>query len=160
MSRDSPAGNADEHAMVVDDEPAVPSEEEEHTALLAKAYFDLNEFQRAAHALRGARHPRSRFLRWYALFLAGEKHKDEEAVEDSTRDSLSVPSGKPRVVNKQLAQLQSELQPASDEGWQTSHAFTGQNRDDPAWISTPTAVSPDAFVLSKNGTLLFHRSLV
>ena len=116
MSRDSPAGNADEHAMVVDDEPAVPSEEEEHTALLAKAYFDLNEFQRAAHALRGARHPRSRFLRWYALFLAGEKHKDEEAVEDSTRDSLSVPSGKPRVVNKQLAQLQSELQPASDEG--------------------------------------------
>mgnify|MGYP002825498281 FL=1 len=51
MSRDSPAGNADEHAMVVDDEPAVPSEEEEHTALLAKAYFDLNEFQRAAHAL-------------------------------------------------------------------------------------------------------------
>ena len=116
MSRDSPAGNADEHAMVVDDEPEVPSEEEEHTALLAKAYFDLNEFQRAAHALRGARHPRSRFLRWYALFLAGEKHKDEEAVEDSTRDSLSVPSGKPRVVNKQLAQLQSELQPASDEG--------------------------------------------
>ena len=27
-----------------------------------------------------------------------------------------MPSGKPRVVNKQLAQLQSELQPASDEG--------------------------------------------
>jgi len=70
---------------------------------LAKAQFDLKEFLRAAHTLRvrfarqrcgagalSAPRPRAwqdavgskaRFLRCYALYLAGEKRKTEELVE-------------------------------------------------------------------------------
>ena len=71
---------------------------------LAKAQFDLKEYQRAAHtlrvraacggavaAVRPSRGPhrdaqasagdKARFLRCYALYLAGEKRKNEELVE-------------------------------------------------------------------------------
>ena len=71
---------------------------------LAKAQFDLKEFLRAAHTLRVRAAPRAqraarrakrvpalacqsasgskaRFLRCYALYLAGEKRKTEELVE-------------------------------------------------------------------------------
>ena len=70
---------------------------------LAKAQFDLKEFLRAAHTLRvrwalarGAKRradrdpvfhaqaasgSKARFLRCYALYLAGEKRKTEELVE-------------------------------------------------------------------------------
>ena len=71
---------------------------------LAKAQFDLKEYLRAAHTLRvrcgaraqrhlrcadrdsattaqGASGSKPRFLRCYALYLAGEKRKTEELVE-------------------------------------------------------------------------------
>jgi anaphase-promoting complex subunit 8 len=71
---------------------------------LAKAQFDLKEYLRAAHTLRvraaparrteraalsaarrharqGASGSKARFLRCYALYLAGEKRKTEELVE-------------------------------------------------------------------------------
>ncbi|EOD11256.1 hypothetical protein EMIHUDRAFT_120383 [Emiliania huxleyi CCMP1516] len=60
----------------------VGSREEEDQLLLAKAYFDLNEFKRAAHALRVARGASGRFLRWYSLFLAGQKRQAEEEAEE------------------------------------------------------------------------------
>lgn len=85
------------------------TEEEADTVLLAKAYFDANEFLRAAHALRGARSHRGRFIRWYSLFLAGEKRKDERVLEESGAGSAAVPTSKPRAVNEQLTLLQSEL---------------------------------------------------
>ena len=71
-------GQADAEMLTEEEE----DEEEQDRVLLAKAYFDTNEFQRAAHALEGARGARGRFLRWYSLFLVGEKRKEEEALEE------------------------------------------------------------------------------
>ena len=86
------------------------SDEEADIVLLAKAYFDVNEFLRAAHVLRGARSAHGRFIRWYALFLAGEKRKDERMLEENGGSFTAVPAGKPRAINEQLAILQMELQ--------------------------------------------------
>jgi anaphase-promoting complex subunit 8 len=80
-------------------------EEELDNVLLAKAYFDSNEFLRAAHTLRAARGARARFLRWYSLFLAGEKRKDERMLEEGSSGSAAVPTGRPRAVNEQLVLL-------------------------------------------------------
>ena len=49
--------------------------------LLAKAYFDLKEYRRCAHALRNVPGPKALFLRCYSQYLAGEKRKAEEVVE-------------------------------------------------------------------------------
>ena len=49
--------------------------------ILAKAYFDLGEYRRASHQLSENRSSLGRFLRYYALFLAGEKRENEEALE-------------------------------------------------------------------------------
>ena len=93
-------------------------EDEQDRVLLAKAYFDTNEFQRAAHALESARGSRGRFLRWYSLFLVGEKRKEEETLEEVNAGAApaSVPSAKPRVVNQQLTQLEAELKPLAEAG--------------------------------------------
>ena len=93
-------------------------EEEQDRMLLAKAYFDTNEFQRAAHTLEGARGARGRFLRWYSLFLVGEKRKEEEMLEEVNAGAApaSVPSAKPRVVNQKLTQLEAELKPLAEGG--------------------------------------------
>jgi len=91
-------------------------EEELDNVLLAKAYFDSNEFLRAAHTLRAARGARARFLRWYSLFLAGEKRKDERMLEEGSSGSAAVPTGRPRAVNEQLVLLDAELQPEAEAG--------------------------------------------
>ena len=96
-------------SAAADDEADEETEEEADVVLLAKAYFDSNEFLRAAHTLRGARAPRGRFLRWYSLFLAGEKRKDERVLEESGGGTSVVPTGKPRAVNEQLTLLSNEL---------------------------------------------------
>ena len=49
--------------------------------VLAKAYFDLGEHRRASHQLSENKSSLGRFLRYYALFLAGEKRKNEEMLE-------------------------------------------------------------------------------
>ena len=51
--------------------------------VLAKAYFDLGEHRRASHQLSENRTSLGRFLRYYALYLAGEKRKNEEMLEQS-----------------------------------------------------------------------------
>jgi len=70
---------------------------------IAKAYFDLKEYRRAAHALKGARGARATFLRCYSLYLAGEKRKNEEMVE------ISGPLGHCDVANQELPALEAEL---------------------------------------------------
>ena len=92
------------------DELGDESWQEADTVLLAKAYFDVNEFLRAAHVLRDARSAQGLFIRWYSLFLAGEKRKDERMLEESGGGSIAVLTGKPRAINEQLALLQTELQ--------------------------------------------------
>lgn len=42
---------------------------------------DVQEYRRAAHFLRGVGGNKPRFLRCFALYLAGEKRRAEEAVE-------------------------------------------------------------------------------
>ena len=103
-------------SAAADDEADEETEEEADVVLLAKAYFDSNEFLRAAHTLRGARAPRGRFLRWYSLFLAGEKRKDERVLEESGGGTSVVPTGKPRAVNEQLTLLSNELGVDSQAG--------------------------------------------
>ncbi|KAL6183203.1 hypothetical protein ACLB2K_044614 [Fragaria x ananassa] len=71
--------------------------------LLAKSYFDCREYRRAAHALRDQGGKKSVFLRCYALYLAGEKRKEEELME------LEGPLGKSDVVNRELASIEREL---------------------------------------------------
>ena len=84
-------GQADAE-MLTDEEEE--DEDEQDRVLLAKAYFDTNEFQRAAHALEGVRGARGRFLRWYSLFLVGEKRKEEETLEEVSLQ-LSPPPPSP-----------------------------------------------------------------
>jgi len=89
--------------------------------LLAKTYFDLGEFQRAAFVLQapsgrggdggaGAKPSSLRglpgeelFLKAYALYLAGEKAKEQEAAEMS--DALD----RPKAVNPNLRGLCADL---------------------------------------------------
>ena len=71
-----PQSDADDEMALVSD-PSGADAEEPDRVLLAKAYFDANEFRRASHALTGSKSHCGRFLRWYSLYLAGEKRKDE-----------------------------------------------------------------------------------
>ncbi|XP_050223295.1 anaphase-promoting complex subunit 8 isoform X2 [Mercurialis annua] len=71
--------------------------------LLAKSYFDCREYRRAAHVLRDQTGKKSVFLRCYALYLAGEKRKEEEMIE------LEGPLGKSDTVNRELASLDREF---------------------------------------------------
>ncbi|KAF4347994.1 hypothetical protein F8388_011215 [Cannabis sativa] len=71
--------------------------------LLAKSYFDCREYKRAAHVLRDQSGKKSVFLRCYALYLAGEKRKEEEMIE------LEGPLGKTSALNRELVSLEREL---------------------------------------------------
>ncbi|KAK4486088.1 hypothetical protein RD792_008756 [Penstemon davidsonii] len=71
--------------------------------LLGKSYFDCREYRRAAHVLRDQTGKKAVFLRCYALYLAGEKRKEEEMIE------LEGPLGKSDAVNKELGSLEREL---------------------------------------------------
>ncbi|KAI9071483.1 hypothetical protein K1719_046552 [Acacia pycnantha] len=71
--------------------------------LLAKSYFDCREYKRAAHVLRDQTGRKSLFLRCYALYLAGEKRKEEEMIE------LEGPLGKSDAINQELVSLEREL---------------------------------------------------
>ncbi|OVA14337.1 Tetratricopeptide TPR-1 [Macleaya cordata] len=71
--------------------------------LLAKSYFDCKEYKRAAHALRDQTGKKAVFLRCYALYLAGEKRKEEEMIE------LDGPLGKSEAVSHELVSLEREL---------------------------------------------------
>ncbi|KAK9104736.1 hypothetical protein Scep_021580 [Stephania cephalantha] len=87
---------------------ATPVHEEDDSAdsdfyLLAKAYFDCKEYRRAAHVLRDQTGKNAFFLRCYALYLAGEKRKEEESIE------LEGPLGKCDAVNRELTSLENEL---------------------------------------------------
>ncbi|KAI3985197.1 hypothetical protein MKX01_015131 [Papaver californicum] len=71
--------------------------------LLAKSYFDCKEYRRAAHVLRDQTGKKAVFLRSYAIYLAGEKRKEEEVIE------LDGSLGKSDAVNNELVSLEREL---------------------------------------------------
>uniref|UniRef100_A0ACB8EI56 Anaphase-promoting complex subunit 23 n=1 Tax=Sphaerodactylus townsendi TaxID=933632 RepID=A0ACB8EI56_9SAUR len=70
---------------------------------LAKSYFDLKEYDRAAYFLRGCKSQKAYFLYMYSRYLSGEKKKDDETV-----DSLG-PLEKGQVKNEILRELRVEL---------------------------------------------------
>ncbi|XP_062222555.1 anaphase-promoting complex subunit 8-like [Phragmites australis] len=71
--------------------------------LLAKTYFDCREYRRAAHVLQNQVGRKAVFLRRYALYMAGEKRKEEEMIE------LEGSLGKSNAVNQELVELEKEL---------------------------------------------------
>ncbi|GFP98469.1 anaphase-promoting complex subunit 8 [Phtheirospermum japonicum] len=78
--------------------------------LLAKSYFDCKEYRRAAHVLRDQTSKKAVFLRCYALYLAGEKRKEEEMIE------IEGPLGKSNAVNRELVSLERELSTLRNTG--------------------------------------------
>lgn len=75
--------------------------------MLAKSYFSMREYSRAAHALQGVKdlhmYPAALFLRLYALYLAGEKRREEEAME------VVDPVEKCQVKNMELKMIEQQL---------------------------------------------------
>ncbi|KAJ0765947.1 putative tetratricopeptide-like helical domain superfamily [Helianthus annuus] len=71
--------------------------------ILAKTYFSCREYRRAAHVLGDQTGKKALFLRCYALYLAGEKRKEEETIE------LEGPLGKSDAVNSELVSIERDL---------------------------------------------------
>ena len=76
--------------------------DEEEAALL---FFEAKEYRQAAHALEGRRSPVARCLRCHALYLAGERRKEEEEAEAAG----ALGDGGGTAENKELAGLEAEL---------------------------------------------------
>jgi len=75
--------------------------------MLAKSYFSMREYCRAAYALQNIKdlhkHPAALFLRLYASYLAGEKRREEEAME------VADPVEKCQVKNHELKMIEEHL---------------------------------------------------
>ncbi len=59
---------------------SLPDDDGDAVYLLGRSYFDAREHLRCHHALRDAAEPRARFLGCYALYLAGETRRQEDAA--------------------------------------------------------------------------------
>ncbi|KAL8226603.1 hypothetical protein R6Q57_016435 [Mikania cordata] len=85
----------------------VPEEDNEDVDsdfyLLARTYFSCREYRRAAHVLSDQTGKKALFLRCFALYLAGEKRKEEETIE------LEGPLGKSDAVNSELVSIERDL---------------------------------------------------
>ncbi|KAH0629955.1 hypothetical protein JD844_012451 [Phrynosoma platyrhinos] len=57
---------------------------------LAKSYFDLKEYDRAAYFLRGCKSQKAYFLYMYSRYLSGEKKKDDETVDSLVKEAIDV----------------------------------------------------------------------
>ncbi|CAE7545177.1 APC8 [Symbiodinium natans] len=90
---------------------AMPAQSMSSSVLLAKAHFGMREYSRAAHALQSCpthgkelhSEPWPVFFRCYALYLAGEKRREEDAAE------VSDPAESSRVRNTELKTLEEDL---------------------------------------------------
>lgn len=104
--QDAPEENDDDDMEVRDErlqmveEPKL-SRSVQAQYLRGKACFDVKEYLRAAEILKNSTSKKSQFLRWYSLFLAGEKQKDEEQFDVKEQCP---------VVNSELRNLKEELE--------------------------------------------------
>jgi len=75
--------------------------------MLAKSYFSMREYCRAAYAFQNIKdlhtHQAALFLRLYAAYLAGEKRREEEAME------VADPAEKCQVKNQELKMIEEHL---------------------------------------------------
>ncbi|CAE8692512.1 unnamed protein product, partial [Polarella glacialis] len=81
--------------------------------MLAKSHFGMREYSRAAHCLERCselkQHPTAVLLRSYSTYLAGEKRREEEAME------VADPVEKCQVRNSELPALEEELSALYEE---------------------------------------------
>lgn len=75
------------------------SSPEDDMFILAKSYFDLKEYDRAAFFIKAGTNPRSRFLYFYSRYLSSEKKKID--------DTIDVPADP--LKNEELKHLCSDL---------------------------------------------------
>lgn len=101
----SPAAGAPANAAAA---PAAPADDGDATdaLLLSRSYFQMREYMRASHVLEETPGHKARFLRLYALYLAGERRKDDQMLEESTNLADSYPA---HVCNQQLKPIDAEL---------------------------------------------------
>eukprot|EP00794_Sanderia_malayensis_P005505 gene5505-6190_t len=92
------------------DEPIMPEEniddefkKDFYAYSLAKTYFDMREYERAAHHLQGCKSHKAYFLYLYSMYMSGEKKKRYKMAD--ILDSASKSN-----VNVELKSLQNELQ--------------------------------------------------
>ncbi|KAJ1913382.1 Anaphase-promoting complex subunit 8 [Mycoemilia scoparia] len=77
---------------------------EEDKYLLAKAYFDSREYERAAKCIEKCTGPRAWFLRIYSQYLSGEKRMKEALAEFKDNHE------RPNIVNDVLKDIMNELE--------------------------------------------------
>nr|XP_032806261.1 cell division cycle protein 23 homolog [Petromyzon marinus] len=77
---------------------------------VAKAYFDLKEFDRAAHSLKDCRSPKAYFLQMYSRYLAGEKKKEDESLDSHGVLEKEVKNGVLRKLRVELGKKHREGQ--------------------------------------------------
>lgn len=70
----------DVHNLTTDIKLVEPCEEED-TYTLAKTYFDLKEYDRAAYFMKDCTTPKARFLYLYSRYLSGEKKKIDDMTD-------------------------------------------------------------------------------
>ena len=91
----------DERLQEVDKDDRETASRRSRTSFLrAKTCFDVKEYLRTADLLKHTESRKGKFLRRYSLFLAGEKHKDEEQAELKEQCQVS---------NTELRNLKEEL---------------------------------------------------
>ncbi|KAJ8905804.1 hypothetical protein NDN08_002309 [Rhodosorus marinus] len=98
-------GNASADANGENGGLEVDGEQESDQYRLARLYVESREYRRAARYLSGGRLPKERFLRWYAIYLAGEKQKEEATLQNESSQ-----------VNSELTMLRKELTSCRDAG--------------------------------------------
>lgn len=70
------------HDLTIDASFADPSiEDEEDDYTLAKGYFDLKEYDRAAYFTSKCKMPKAKFLHLFSRYLSGEKKKIDDMVD-------------------------------------------------------------------------------
>jgi anaphase-promoting complex subunit 8 len=85
------------------------AEDEEDVLALARAYFDVREYRRAAHLLTNSTSQRALFLRGYSLYLAGEKRREDTHIESAGSSGASKPGAGGDNGNTELKPLYRQL---------------------------------------------------
>jgi anaphase-promoting complex subunit 8 len=93
------------------------------TYLLAKAYFDCREYDRASFVLADCKSAKARFLHLYARFIAGERRRDEES------EMVLGPLDGAVTQNKEVSGIMSALEaifaekPNNEADYEDEHWF-------------------------------------
>eukprot|EP00471_Norrisiella_sphaerica_P006455 CAMPEP_0184490262 /NCGR_PEP_ID=MMETSP0113_2-20130426/17422_1 /TAXON_ID=91329 /ORGANISM="Norrisiella sphaerica, Strain BC52" /LENGTH=620 /DNA_ID=CAMNT_0026874053 /DNA_START=87 /DNA_END=1949 /DNA_ORIENTATION=+ len=82
---------------------AILSESESNAVAIARIYFDLRQYKRAAQALENYSSSKALFLRFYSTYMAGEKDRISEMQQKTE------PLARAKVQNRELIKLEDHL---------------------------------------------------